>query len=337
MKKKKLVDLIGAIDDKYIIEAEPKKEKEYLVVKNKRMKNVFIKRIISVACVGILAISAFLAHRFLVPKQDDLIGDRLENPIISEDNKNIEELGPDEKDVGLGEAYVNASDLIVDSSDAKEEILITTRIKIEKYEAIYSKVDAISSEDLDKSKGKNVGDLRDTFHISGHNDLQYIIQKADDGTYELFKFQNFACDEYPYSDVLKLIYGIDSEKDIISITVEPADMDNTDAGKKIQNEIGTLSVTNPDDIRDIYKIISTMICYGDDNWDMIDYGANDVSMVESVRQGRYLTFNLANKSTIDGLKYTGISGMFYEYSGIAYNRLNDIDKETVEQIIDVNK
>ena len=59
-------------------------------------------------------------------------------------------------------------------------------------------------------------------------------------------------------------------------------------------------------------------------------------MVESVRQGRYLTFNLRNKSAIDGLKYTGISGMFYEYSGIAYNRLNDADKGTVEGIIGIN-
>lgn len=47
------------------------------------------------------------------------------------------------------------------------------------------------------------------------------------------------------------------------------------------------------------------------------------------------TFYLVNKSTIDGLKYTGVSGMFYEYSGIAYNRLNDIDKRTIEQIIGI--
>lgn len=70
--------------------------------------------------------------------------------------------------------YVNVSDLI-SSSGIKENLLFTTNIKIGKYEAIYSKVDAVSSESLEKSKGKNVGDSVNMFYISGHNDLQYFL------------------------------------------------------------------------------------------------------------------------------------------------------------------
>lgn len=40
-----------------------------------------------------------------------------------------------------------------------------------------------------------------------------------------------------HSDVLQIIYTIDSAKDINEIVVEPATMDNTDEGKYVQNGI----------------------------------------------------------------------------------------------------
>ena len=102
-------------------------------------------------------------------------------------------------------------------------------------------------------------------------------------------------------------------------------------------EIGRLEITNRDDISELYQVISNMTCYGNDNWDMIDYGASDTGMVEGIRKGRYLIIELANGNIIDGLKYTGISGMFYEFSGIAYNKLDDASKENVERILEIDK
>lgn len=321
MSSKKLNEGFEYIDDKYLDIVE--EEKTIM-----KAKNIFIKWGAIAACVSIIAISTIAISRFLVPKTDELGDGPPGDTIISEDDKRY---------VSPNELYVDASDLIA-SSEGKEELLvIINNITIGKYQAVYFKVDAVSSEKLEKSKGESIEGSVNAFYISGHNDLQYIIQKADDGTYGLFKFQSFESDEYPYGDVLELIYGVNSVDDIVSIFVEPANMDNTDAGKKVQDEIGRLTVTKAEDIKEIYEVVSAMICYGEDNWDMIDHGSNDSSMVESVRQGRYLTFNLANKSTIDGMKYTGASGMFYEYSGIAYNRLNDTDKKVVEGVIGINK
>lgn len=323
MKSKRLNEGFEYIDDKYLDIVE---EEKTII----RKRNIWIKWGATAACLSFIAILTYVNSSLVLPKSGDLgngqLGDTINNQEVEIENQyNVS-----------NDLYVDASDLIA-PSEGKEELLVTKKITIDngKYQALYSKTNAVSSEELNESKGKDIEGLVNTFYVLGHNDLQYIIQKSDDGKYELFKFQSFESDEYPYSDVLKLIYGVNSAEDIVSILVEPANMDNTDAGEIAQDEIGTLTVSNKEDIKKIYEIISTMTCYGEDKWDMIDYGSNDSSMVESVQQGRYLTFSLTNKSNIDSLKYTGISGMFYEYAGIAYNRLNDDDKKIVEGVIGI--
>lgn len=323
MKNKKLNEGFEYISDKYLDIVE---EEKYIV-----RRSVWIKWGVKAACLSLVAILTYVNSSLLLPKSKDLGNEQSRDPI------NNQQVDIDKNHYnGFNDLYVDVSDLLV-ASQGKEELLVMKKVEISggKYQAFYSKVDSVSSEELNKSKGKNIEGLVNTFYVLGHNDLQYIIKKSNDGKYELFKFESFKNDEYPYSDVLNLIYGVNSAKDIVSIQVEPANMDNSDAGKRAQDEIGAFTINNKEDIKRIYEIISTMTCYGEDNWDMIDYGSNDSSMVKSVQQGRYLTLNLTNKSNIDNLKYTGISGMFYEYGGIAYNRLNDKDKGVIEGIFGI--
>lgn len=324
MKNKRLNEGFGYISDKYLDIVE---EEKAIV----RKRSIWIKWGVTAACLSLITILTYANSILLPPKSKDLGNEQSSDPI------NNQQVEIDENHYnGFNDLYVDASDLII-QSEGKEELLVTEKIMIAggKYQALYSKINSVSSEELNKSKGKNIEGLVNTFYILGHNDLQYIIQKSNDDKYELFKFESLESDEYPYSDVLKLIYGVNSAEDIVSIQVEPANMDNSDAGKRAQDEIGVFTVNNKEDIKRIYEIISTMTCYGEDNWDMIDYGSNDSSMVKSVQQGRYLTLNLTNKSNIDNLKYTGISGMFYEYGGIAYNRLNDKDKGVIEGVFGI--
>ena len=53
----------------------------------------------------------------------------------------------------------------------------------------------------------------------------------------------FESDEYPFKDVLSLIYDVHSEQDIKEVYVKPSDVDNTDEGKALQLEIGNVSIT----------------------------------------------------------------------------------------------
>lgn len=244
------------------------------------------------------------------------------------------------------EPFVPISDLLGSPCRSSEKIMemaaAHAKVPIEEYTGIYEKVYPMESAVLAASIGREVDGAKDWYYISGHSDLQYLIQK-DDQNYSLWQFGYFDCEEYPYIDVLKLVYRIESAEDITEIEVKPATMDNTDAGKRIQKEIGTRTVTNRDEIETIYQVLCTMTCYGSNRWDLIDYGdveaPADTEMRDhnAVRLGRYLAFATDYGNVIDGLKYTAVSGMFYEFSGVAYNRLTREQAESVSDILGIGQ
>lgn len=147
--------------------------------------------------------------------------------------------------------------------------------------------------------------------------------------------------EYPYQDVLKFVYQIESPDTIQKIKINPATMDNTDGGKAMQKKTRTHIITDRKSIDAIYQTLSSMTCYGSNQWDRIDYGNVEtpadakLSSHQAVRLGRYLTIFINYGNKIDGLKYTAVSDMFYEFSGIAYNRLSKEQAKRVREILDI--
>lgn len=204
------------------------------------------------------------------------------------------------------------------------------------------KTASVQSDILAESICSEAADTEGWFLISGHTDLQYLIQN-DSGEYSLWKSLCFDSSEYPYSDVLKLVYCIDSADGIAEIEVSPPKMDNTVNGRKIQEEIGTHTITDSDSIEALYEILSAMTCYGENHWDMIDYGAVDAaadtgfSSGDAVRLGRYLSLVTTYGNEINELKYTAVSDMFYEFSGIAYGRLNKDQAQRVREILGITE
>lgn len=118
--------------------------------------------------------------------------------------------------------------------------------------------------------------------------------------------------------------------------MKPSDVDNTDEGKALQLEIGNVSITDSDSITSLYKVLNSLTCYGPENWDRINYGQDDGGMLNAVRNGRYLTFSMANGCKLDSLKYTAVSGTFYEYGGVAYNELRKEQKDVIEEILNID-
>ena len=113
-------------------------------------------------------------------------------------------------------------------------------------------------------------------------------------------------------------------------------MDNSDKGQAIQEEIGTSIVTDDKAIETIYSVLVGLTCYGGNNWDMIGLGEDTPSAMQNqVKASRYLTMVSSQGIEIDTLKYTGISGMFYEYGGIAYSALTMEEKTAVEKILNI--
>ena len=213
-------------------------------------------------------------------------------------------------------------------------------VPIEQYSGFYTEVPSAGSSVLAESMGKCIDNTGEWHYVSGHSDLQYLIRN-DGQESSLWKFQCFDSSEYPYNDVLKLVYQIDSADAITEIEVEPARMDNTDAGKKIQEEVGTRKITDRVAIETIYEVLSGMTCYGSGQWERIDYGNVEAAgdgqtpSHEAVRLGRYLLITTDYGNVIDGLKYTAVSDVFYEFSGIAYSPLTEEQAASICEIIGI--
>lgn len=202
---------------------------------------------------------------------------------------------------------------------------------------------------LPDSLGEAFTDVPGWHLLRGHSELQYLVHKEPDGSFTLWEFAYFTVlddqeqaqlaqsladgqstwaelpwfsleldfSPYPYSLALERIYGISSASDLLRVTVSPANMDNTDAGRALQAEIGTLEITDAQALARLYDALCAMTCLGSGNWELINV-SGDGELLDAVRQTRYLTVETPN-GVLSSLKYTACSDRFYEYSGVAYS------------------
>jgi hypothetical protein len=332
MKREDISDALGLVDESMISHA--------LMVRRKKKKmcskrnNIWKMRYIAAAglclgCAGVAAIWSVLRHEpeSGFPQDEYWVQ---EQPVQE---------GPEPE---MPEQFAPISSLLATNSGnfmAQQTEKYAT-VPIEQYSGFYTEVPSAGSSVLAESMGKSIDNTGEWHYVSGHSDLQYLIRN-DGQESSLWKFQCFDSSEYPYNDVLKLVYQIDSADAITEIEVEPARMDNTDAGKKIQEEVGTREITDRVAIETIYEVLSGMTCYGSGQWERIDYGNVEAAVDgqtpshEAVRLGRYLSITTEYGNVIDGLKYTAVSDVFYEFSGIAYSPLTEEQAAGICEIIGI--
>ena len=332
MKREDISDALGLVDESMISHA--------LMVRRKKKKmcskrnNIWKMRYIAaaglcLACAGGAAIWSVLRHESEsgFPQNEYWVQ---EQPIQE---------GPEPE---MPEQFAPISSLLASNSGnfMAQQTEKYAAVPIEQYSGFYTEVPSAGSSVLAESMGKCIDNTGEWHYVSGHSDLQYLIRN-DGQESSLWKFQCFDSSEYPYNDVLKLVYQIDSADAITEIEVEPARMDNTDAGKKIQEEVGTRKITDRVAIETIYEVLSGMTCYGSGQWERIDYGNVEAAgdgqtpSHEAVRLGRYLLITTDYGNVIDGLKYTAVSDVFYEFSGIAYSPLTEEQAASICEIIGI--
>ena len=336
MKKKneKLLYAIGEIDDELIKNAQPCQ---------KPANGVARKWGITVACLCLVTGVSILSMKLSEPQnQPNIIHSDRENQTEDTFLDNGQQSDGISQEVSTVDE--NKHDFIAESQNiSNTEVQYLKRVSINGKIAEYHQVlenDKINL--LDNGIGKPLENTEDWYRISGYDQLQYIIQKEGD-TLTLWQFSSFLVNNddtnittYSYGTVLQEIYGVTSAQDIVSVTVTPANMNNTDEGKALQQEIGTMTITNKKDIETLYNTLSTITCYGANKWNMIGIG-DDTNSLEEVYKGRYLTFTLKNGMQIDSLKYTAISSRFYEYDGIVYDRLEESVATQIEKILGITE
>lgn len=326
MRNDQILDAIGTINDEAIADA-----RAYQRPKTRR----WIKWGAMAACVCLLVIGGI--HFSQSPSQT------ITTPLVSDDTPSPEDhTSTPVSSSPENQTFISVSALLAESnSDYSNQTLEIASVTIGQYDGLYEKIRSVDSDILRESTGTLVPGAETWYCVSGHDDLQYLIQN-NNGNYSLWKFMCFDSDQYAYRDVLEIVYKIASADNISEIKVHPATMDNTNVGKAIQAEIGSQVITSEDSIKEIYEILCSLTCYGKNNWDKIKLGSTDAAVDtetshEAVWLGRYLTLVTDYGNEIDGLKYTAVSNMFYEYSGIAYNQLTAEQASIVHDILKIDK
>lgn len=326
MNTEDLFESFGALDDDLLKRSEYRGKK----MKKRRKASELLKYGSIAACLVVILGISILFIDNESPNPTPVVP---EISIIADNNDDISD---EETDLQVkSERYVNVSMLLASNESIETLAHKIALVEIENYSAHYYKVASVESDILQESIGHDVPGTQMWYKVSGHEDMQYLIFN-DNNEYSLWKFESFQEESYPYSDVLQIIYNIHSAEDIDKVIVAPANMDNSDKGQAIQEEIGTNVVTDDKAIETIYNVLVGLICYGGNNWDMIGLEEDTPSSMQNqVRAGRFLTMATSQGMEVDTLKYTGISGMFYEYGGIAYSALTMEEKTAVEKILNI--
>lgn len=214
---------------------------------------------------------------------------------------------------------------------------VMTYIGVGNRTACYEQV-SIDSSKLEKYVGTLYQQTDNTkwLYPAGVDNLKYLIRQSDTGELSLWVFDSFVVSEgdtYTYGEVMKTIYGVDGPEDIMSITTTPSKGNNTDFGKSIQNEIGTHTYTDTEDIAVFYDIVVDVKCLGADSESVGDSNrftysfstdAQDkLTSGESTYATRVLSVALADGTTIDSWKYNALQGSFFEYGGLFTELLTD--------------
>ena len=331
-----LLRAVGGIDEDLILAAAPRPEAGGRIV--------WWKKGVLAAClcllVGLGAVGVYLLRPSQTPPASDPTAEQGER------------------------AAVDIADLL---PQPDEEVYTETMLYVQTLPdagraAEYHKVTAggRGSDLLPESLGEPLEGAENWYRLAGHDELQYLILRTED-EYSLWEFACFVVwDEeqaseaaqaedwgeyawmkeadfgpYCYADALEAVYGVTGAQDIVSVTVTPDPMDNTDAGKALQREIGTKTLDGEEDIAALYNVISGIICLGGDHWELI--GFNDTNLLEGVRLTRNLSIELSDGRKIGGLKYTAVSDRFYEYGGIAYEVLDAASAAAAEQILGIER
>lgn len=224
-----------------------------------------------------------------------------------------------------------------------------TTIPIDEQIACYQQID-INGKKLEEFIGTEylkTGAL--VWYIpEGTDNLKYLICKEADNTLTLWMFTFFETSEgetYTYGDVFTIIYGVHSAADIVSITTSPIRSNNTALGKEIQNEVGTKTYTDLENISLFYNIANEIICYGVCNDNPADNtrftysfstDENDkLTSGESTYGTRCISIEFADGTILDSWKYSALSGSFFEYGGIFTEPLEESDVYALNELFGI--
>lgn len=189
------------------------------------------------------------------------------------------------------------------------------------------------------------------YRPKGAENLQYLILKANDGRYSLYRFYFFWSKDayYTLADVMYEIYGIENADDIAYIVTTPDTSygGGIEAAKDIQENIGTHTYADKETVSIIYEIIKKQSSIWDPyneikeeretdfKYSFYDGSNFDYDSFNFLYGLRRLEIHLKNGTTITGWTYSALSGNIYITGGSHWSYLPDEDVYTLNGIFGI--
>lgn len=223
--------------------------------------------------------------------------------------------------------YVDTSTLLTNVDE-----LGTTLSSIhytQKYALTYSQLvlkdnnvlkDCIGSLVEEISPSSNISSGYTWYRLKGHDDMQYLIRK-DANTLTLWKYFfaiNTYGTEYPYGDILSLVYNINGPEDIEELNLQ-------DTIVRIENDVELPpeepnKIIKEDTIAYVYYTLADMTCYGPDT---LELARPDSDYITSMPIGYNLSIKTTKGENFDTLSFSNACGCFMEGDAkVAYEKLS---------------
>lgn len=324
MKKEELLKAMSEIDSELL------KSSEY-----KKNSKGWVKWAVLAAGLGLALLVATSVE--ISPREDGeavAVGSQQEEKQGSEkENQTDSELHEDNS-LREEEAKVDESSNIESMVNGAQEVAYGKKITIAGYDVFYERLDGIKPAVLAANRGNRLGNTN-CYYFSGHEEAQYLMEWSG-GSYYLWKFSGCGNENYSYSDILSIIYGIDSYEDIAKIVVRPTDDYHTGEWIRFKAQIGEKEITEESEIKAFYEILSAQICNGPNSKPVNESQGDTIEdMREAITKVRFFTIETTQGDEIDDLRYTARSDSFYHDNGVIFEPLAQEQAQAMEELLGI--
>ena len=175
----------------------------------------------------------------------------------------------------------------------------------------------------------------DWYKLENVNNIEYLIQKTEDGILTLWHFDSFLTedasdqvkegfpyaefDAWSYGEEMLYVYNVDCAESIDSITVRAASHGDVEKLNEITDEIETFEIEDQDEIEYLYDVLSDRKCFGYGSEFRIHFRTPEIQAeIEADQDNEYyymreLEIHLKDGASIKGLNYSSASGVFFKY------------------------
>ena len=366
MKKDEILDVLGGIGAEYIdMAAEEVSQEE--VKRKKRRRLLWLIPAAAVLVLGVIFVPGWI-RKSNTPEQRLLKAITPAADTLQSDAAHFAELPVEKRVAWYTEVYVGPKDRVIASADYEGSTEVLTPFIGEKY----TETDGFSLWGTADSGGTQtwyrVRDVKELKYLisedkTGKLRLWKFTEFVTAGRYEKDSLERLLeaygrtfpdCNDfspYTYGDVYRLIYRVESAADIESVTARADRSNNTPEGWSWQLLVGEKTVSDAKQIEAFYNVTKDVVLNEPQDWAVFRENRtrfrysfikdDNEELLDSLEKygilgSRVLTVALKSGTTIEGMQYVALNGVFAGGGVFVSEPLPEEDVMTLNEIFGIH-